>query len=343
MKPTVSESRACAAAAEPPAAGAGVERREQLVLDQHAGLGQRVHQRALAGVGVADQRDRGHVAAAGDLALLPRLDLGQLRLELLDPVPDQPAVFLELLLARAPHADAALVPRQVGPHPLEPGHRVFELRQLDLEMRLVRLRVGGEDVEDHLGAVDHLDLELLLEVARLGRAQVVVEDDDVGLLGLDDRLELLDLARADVGGDVDLRAASAAGCPPRAGRPSWPVPGARPGDRPAADRRCGRGRITPTRMARSRRPERSMRLVSIKAGFDLVSSGRWTEWTGRLASRSHSKVRVFKRQRRILASASLDTLGAGMLLRLDTAGHRRGSGRRRPGPRGRSPGRYGTH
>ena len=44
----------------------------------------------------------------------------------------------------------------------------------------------------------------LLEVARLGRAQVVVEDDDVGLVGLDELLELVDLARADVGGDVDL-------------------------------------------------------------------------------------------------------------------------------------------
>jgi len=193
-----------AAPAEPPAAGPGVEGGEELVLDQDAGLGQRVHQRALAGVGVADQRDRRHVGAAGDLALLPGLDLGQLRLELLDAVPDQPSVFLELLLARAAHADAALVPRQVGPHPLEPGHRVFELRQLDLQVRLVRLRVGREDVEDHFGAVDHLDLEVLLEVARLGGAQVVVEDDHVGLLGLDERLELLDLARADVRRDVDL-------------------------------------------------------------------------------------------------------------------------------------------
>ena len=49
-----------------------------------------------------------------------------------------------------------------------------------------------------------LTLELLLEVPRLGRAQVVVEDDDVGLVRLDQLLELLDLARADVGGDVDL-------------------------------------------------------------------------------------------------------------------------------------------
>ena len=99
---------------------------------------------------------------------------------------DQPAVFLELLLARPPDADASLVPRQVGPHPLEPRHRVFELRQLDLKVRLVGPRVGGEDIEDHLGAVDDLDVELLLEVAGLGGAQVVVEDDHVGLLGLDE-------------------------------------------------------------------------------------------------------------------------------------------------------------
>ena len=43
-----------------------------------------------------------------------------------------------------------------------------------------------------------------LEVSRLRGAQVVVEDDDVGLVGLDQLLQLLDLARADVGGDVDL-------------------------------------------------------------------------------------------------------------------------------------------
>ena len=119
---------------------------------------------------------------------------------------DQPAVFLELLLARAADADAALVARQVGPHPLEAGHRVLELGQLDLEMGLVGPGVGGEDVEDHLGAVDDLDLEGLLEVSRLGGPEVVVEDDDVGLVSRDQFLELFDLARADVGGDVDLLA-----------------------------------------------------------------------------------------------------------------------------------------
>ena len=160
-----------AAAAELPAPGPGVEGGEELVLDEHAGVGQGVHQGALAGVGVADERDGRHVAAAGDLALLAGLDLGELGLEVLDAVVDQPAVLFELLLAGAADADAALVARQVGPHPLEPGQRVFELRQLDLEVGLVGPGVGGEDVEDDLGAVDDLDAERLLQVARLGRAR----------------------------------------------------------------------------------------------------------------------------------------------------------------------------
>ena len=174
-----------AAAAEPPPPGARVQCREQLVLDQHAGLGEGVHERALARVGITDQRDRRDVIAAGDFALLPRLDLGELRLQLLDPVRHQPAVFLELLFARTAHADAALVTRKVGPHPLQPGHGVLELCQLDLKVGLVRPGMRGEDVEDHLGPVDDLDLELLLEVARLRRPQVVVKDYDVGLVRVD--------------------------------------------------------------------------------------------------------------------------------------------------------------
>ena len=41
------------------------------------GVGQGVHQRALAGVGVADERDGRRVAPAGDLALLAGLDLAR--------------------------------------------------------------------------------------------------------------------------------------------------------------------------------------------------------------------------------------------------------------------------
>ena len=63
MKPTVSDSTTPApASGMPDAPRGGVERGEQLVGGVDAGAGQRVEQRRLAGVGVADQRHREHVA-----------------------------------------------------------------------------------------------------------------------------------------------------------------------------------------------------------------------------------------------------------------------------------------
>ena len=55
-KPTVSLSRTSVAALELPGAGLGVERGEELVVGVRAGGGERVEQRALAGVGVADEQ-----------------------------------------------------------------------------------------------------------------------------------------------------------------------------------------------------------------------------------------------------------------------------------------------
>ena len=60
------------AAGQPQAARRRVERREQLVLDEHARVGEPVEQRRLAGVGVADERDRRQVAPAPGLALRRR-------------------------------------------------------------------------------------------------------------------------------------------------------------------------------------------------------------------------------------------------------------------------------
>ena len=117
---------------------------------------------------------------------------------------DQAAVFFKLLFTGTTYADAPLVARQVGPHPLEPRHGIFELCQLDLEVRLVREGVGREDVEDDLGAIDDLDSQVLFQVARLRGTEVVVEEDDVPLVRLDRVFQLLDLAGADVSRDVDL-------------------------------------------------------------------------------------------------------------------------------------------
>ena len=130
------------------------------------------------------------------------LDALELGLEPLDPLPDDPAVGLELGLARSPEADAAADTGKVGPHPGEARQQVLELRQLDLELGLVAAGPGGEDVEDDLGPVHHPHLELALEVGALHRAQLFVEDDQRGA-GVRDRAgHFLDLAFADEGGGI---------------------------------------------------------------------------------------------------------------------------------------------
>ena len=189
-----------------PLAGARVERREELVLDVDAGPGQGVHERALAGVGVADQRDGMFLAAAGHLALLARLHLVQAVLEVADAQLDEPAVLFELRFAGAARADAGGGAAQVGPHLAQARQGVLELGQFHLEAGLGGAGAGGEDVEDQLAAVEDLDLGRFFQVADLRRRQVVVEEDDVGVGGRGLLLEFLDLALADVAGGVDLHA-----------------------------------------------------------------------------------------------------------------------------------------
>ena len=47
------------------------------------------------------------------------------------------------------------------------GSEYSQLRQLDGQARFVRLRAAGEDVENQLGAVEHLDADRLFQVADL--------------------------------------------------------------------------------------------------------------------------------------------------------------------------------
>src|SRR3954470_24891036 len=182
-----------------------VERVEEAVADAHLGAGERVEQRRLAGVRVAGERDLRQLAA---LALgahrRPRgLDLAQLAAQRGDPVAGETAVGLELGLAGAAGADAALAAAgaealEVRPQAAHAGEVVLELGELDLELALRALRVPGEDVEDDRGAVDDRHPELLLEVAPLARRELVVDRDEVrvGAPGL--VLDLRELARAEV-------------------------------------------------------------------------------------------------------------------------------------------------
>ena len=159
MKPTVSEIdtlRRRVAQVQMPRGG--VQRGEQLVGRIGARLHQRVEQRGLAGVGVADQRD---VEGVAPLALAPlgaalALHLGEPLARAPDGVADHAAVEFDLRLARAAaRADAAALALQVGPAPHQARAEVLQPRQLDLQLALVAARALGEDLEDQEGAVVH--------------------------------------------------------------------------------------------------------------------------------------------------------------------------------------------
>ena len=85
------------------------------------------------------------------------------------------------------------------PHATHARQLVLKLGQLDLQLALRGMGVGGEDVEDQRRAVDDTDLEAVLEVALLGGRQLVVNHEHLGLDHGELLLKLIDLARAEVG------------------------------------------------------------------------------------------------------------------------------------------------
>ena len=116
---------------------------------------------------------------------------------------DAPAIDLELGLTRAAGAPiaGALLAELVAP-PAQARQAVAQLRELDLHHAFLAARVLGEDVEDQRDAVDDVDLEQLLEVALLRGRELVVEDHEVDVERVGELLQLLGLARTDVGRGV---------------------------------------------------------------------------------------------------------------------------------------------
>jgi hypothetical protein len=86
----------------------------------------------------------------------------------------------------------------VGPHARQPRQRVLELGELHLHLGLAAAGSRGEDVENQLGPVDDPRADDVLDVLALTGRELVVEDDERRLLLGDQRLELLDLALAEV-------------------------------------------------------------------------------------------------------------------------------------------------
>src|SRR6202521_1016514 len=200
-------------AGKPQAPNGRVEGREGAVCGFDAGLGERIHQRRFSRIGIADQR-HGRV---GDLKTTPALDRAR-ALDIAEPLAQASealaytaAVDFELGFAGAADADtaargaaAAGLAREMDPLARQARLQIAELRDLDLELALQRARALGEDVEDELAAVDHAQLQLLLQVARLCGAERVVENHQRRAAVARDLTYFLDLAAPDKGARVGV-------------------------------------------------------------------------------------------------------------------------------------------
>ena len=174
---------------------------EERVAHAHVGAGEGVQERRLACVRVPGNRHGGQMSLCplGAHHRAARADVGEPAPKRRDPVARQPAVGLDLGLARSPRADSAAEALQVRPQAAHPRKVVLELRQLDLQLAVRGVGVPREDVENHRGAVDHRHPERRLEVAFLARGQLVVAGDEIRVGRGQLRLQLLELARAEVG------------------------------------------------------------------------------------------------------------------------------------------------
>lgn len=149
--------------------GPRVERGKEPVFGQDIGIGEGVHQAALAGIGIADKADLEAVLATFDRAFLALLDLFQLVLEVADALVDQAAVDFELFLTRSAHVGAGFDTIEMRPQPFQSAAVVFELGQLHREPGLMGAGVLSKDMQDQRGVVDHRYWNDFFEVASLTR------------------------------------------------------------------------------------------------------------------------------------------------------------------------------
>ena len=159
-----------------------VERREQLVLHEHACARERVQQCGLPGVGVADECDRRRARshALGTLHRTDACNVLQLLPKLREANTDAATIGLQLRLSRTARTEPADPRLAHARHRLAPaakaGKQVVQLRELDLQLPLGRVRVLREDVDDQCSAVDDLAPAQLFQVPELTRRQLFVDD-----------------------------------------------------------------------------------------------------------------------------------------------------------------------
>jgi len=177
-----------------------IERREQLIGRVHVGAGQRIEQRRLAGVRIADQCNNRHRVALARTTRLIALNFDHVEplIELFHTVAKNAAIELELCFARTAQTDrTTALPFQMRPSAHESRGHVFQLRKLNLQLAFVGARALREDIENETRAIDDTALGEFFEIAFLHRAQRAVDQDQIGIQRLALQCELFGLAGAD--------------------------------------------------------------------------------------------------------------------------------------------------
>src|ERR1019366_4988937 len=152
-----------------------VERREQLVLDQHLAARERAHERRLSCIGISDQRDPQLIATRGPTLVVVALDILQLRFKLREAIANLAAIEIEIGLARA---DTLLPPTTARQRFPQARRDVLQPRDLHLQLRLATVGMTMEDLHDHAGPIEHLHAGCALEVAGLARRDIVIDDHE---------------------------------------------------------------------------------------------------------------------------------------------------------------------
>src|SRR5581483_4587674 len=174
---------------------------------EHLRTRERIEERALARVGVADQghRRHGHGLAPLPLLLADPAHSFEIKLELIDTPLNPPAVGFKLRLARSASADAAAELGHGFAPACQPRQQVLKLGELYLELTFPRPGVPGKDVEDELRAVENAAGKRSLQVAELRGRKIVIEEDEIGVSRSGDPGNLFHLAGADQRGWVRPR------------------------------------------------------------------------------------------------------------------------------------------
>jgi len=197
------------ASLESPLFRSRIESGKESVLNQNVGIGNFIEQCAFTGVCVTDDTNFEQLFPATDFPQLSFVDIYELLFQLGDSFLDDSSVDFELLFAGTSGADAAYDSCggcaagtcnavKVRPHSRQTRIGVFELGEVNLQLCLPCFRTGGEDVEDELAAVNDLFLDNLLEVANLGRREVIIKDDDICFESFYPLCELCGLSRTDI-------------------------------------------------------------------------------------------------------------------------------------------------